>query len=192
MSATPRQEPSVKGVAFRSVLSALATLRGKDATAQAIARMPADLGETFKYGGIMAPSWYPISWYRMMWKAIREATGEGTEIAHQIGRETMRADMTGIYRLVFKIVSPQTVLSLSTKIFSNYYDSGKLEVLESQTGYARARWNGCRGFDRNMWVEVFGASEMLLELAGAKKLRFHVHVGGRDDDEHAEAIAVWG
>jgi hypothetical protein len=183
--------PRVKGVAFRSVLSALEQLRGRAAVDLAITRMPDELSQALRYGTVLPTGWYPTAWYRAMWAGVRAATGEGLDLARHIGREAIRSDMTGLYRLVFKMFSPETVLSQSRRMFNNYYSHGSLEVIDSRSGYGKAIWRGCEGFDRMMWVEILGSSEELLELAGAKFVRVQLLRGGQDGDDFADAEARW-
>jgi hypothetical protein len=53
------------------------------------------------------------------------------------------------------------------------------------------RLQGCVGWDANMFHEIHGSSTALLELAGAKDVRLHIRLGGRDNDVDAEYEAVW-
>lgn len=184
--------PQVKGIAFRSTLRALEHLRGPPAVEASILAMPAELASAIRYGTLIAASWYPIEWYRELFGAI-VATAEGSaeRIVFEIGREAARLDMTGIYRAAFKLLSPQSVFGLSARLFSNYYDTGTVVIVESRKGFAHARWTNCTGFDYHLWREVFASSEMLLELSGAKSIRTRLASGGGQADEFAELQAYW-
>ncbi|MGC4069686.1 MAG: hypothetical protein QM784_34510 [Polyangiaceae bacterium] len=183
--------PQVKGIAFRSALRALDQVRGAQTVETAIALMSAELSSAIRYGTIIAASWYPIEWYRELFRAIAEGTKGGEGIVREIGRESARLDMTGIYRAAFKLLSPQALFGLSTRLFSNYYDTGSVSILESRQGFALARWMNCEGFDRNLWLEVIASSEMFLELAGARQVRMRVLSGAGRDDDFAEVQAHW-
>jgi hypothetical protein len=152
--------------------------------------MPPELADGIRYGTILTARWYPISWYRELHAAIVSATNEGERIIRAVEREAARADMTGVYSVAFKLLSPQTLMAISSRLFSTYYDTGRVEMLESRNGYVRTRWSGCTGFNRNIWVGLFASCEMLLELAGAKSVRMHLLAGGGDDD-YAEIEAYW-
>lgn len=184
-------DPKVKGISFRSVTRALLTLHGSEAVEVCLATMPAELAEAFRYQTILASGWYPIAWYRDLLRATQKASGGSERALFEIGRQCARQDMTGIYRLGFKLLSPQIVLELSARLFSNYYDTGKGRVIESRSGFARAEWSECSGFDKNMWWEAFGAAEMFMELAGAKHIRTRIIRGGGDADEMAEVTMHW-
>ncbi len=183
--------PQVKGVTLRSAMKALEQLRGKAVCEAAIQRMPPELADGMRYGTILAARWYPISWYRDLHSAIVSATNEGERIIRAVEREAARSDMTGVYSVAFKLLSPQTLINLSSRLFSTYYDTGHAETVDSRKGYVRVRWSGCSGFDRNIWAGLFASCELMLELAGAKNIRLYVRAGGGQEDDFAETEAYW-
>lgn len=183
--------PQIKGIAIRSALRALERLRGTPAVEAATLAMPKELGSAIRYGTVMASSWYPIEWYRDFFAAIIATTGDNDRILRDIGREAARIDMTGIYKAAFKLLSPQALFGLSTRLFSNYYDTGSVVIVESRKGFAHAKWSNCTGFDRSLWLEIFGSIEMYLELAGATHVRLRVVSGAGATDDHAELQAHW-
>lgn len=185
-------EPSrVKGVAFRSVFTSLGKLRGEGAQKAVLATATEDLKNGFVYGAIVSGGWYPVEWYKDLFRGIRSSTGEGKELVHEIGRQCTRDDMSGIYAMIAKLISPQSLFSLSQRVFSNYYSSGSVEVVESRKGYTHARWKECRGFDENMWTEILGSCVQLLEIGGAANVRARIAAGGTDGADTMEAIAHW-
>jgi len=184
-------EPHVKGVSFRSVLQALEALRGSEVVKNCTAQLPADLAEAFQYGTILATGWYPIQWYRALLDCARKAAGAGEQFLYQIGRQCMLQDTTGVYRAVFNLLSPQTTIRVTPRLFNNYYDTGTCSITDAKSGYARVHWTNCEQFDRNMWCEIFGGAEQLLELSGAKHVRTRILAGGGDGDAMAELAGHW-
>jgi hypothetical protein len=186
----PPREPKVKGVAFRSVLAALAELRGQAVVESVLASMPAADAEMLRYR-IVQTGWYPISLYRAMWSAISSETQGGHDLARAVGAAAIRRDLTGVYRLAFKLLSPETVYSLSSKLFGNYYDTGKLTTRQMGRGHARAVYEGCDGFDRTMWEELAGSAVELLRLAGGKNPRVSIVRGGQEGQSSCEMQVTW-
>ena len=184
-------EPRVKGVAFRSVYASVGKLRGKSAQVAALAACGEQLQNGFRYGAIVSGGWYPIAWYKELFRVIRSSTGEGRELVQEIGRQCTRDDMTGIYSVLAKLISPQSLFSLGQRVFSNYYSVGVVEMLESRKGYSHARWSNCYEFDENMWTEILGSCVQLLEIGGAKNVRARILKCGRDGDDSMEAAAHW-
>jgi hypothetical protein len=191
-SAKPGTEPRVKGVAFRTIDLCFSELRGAEARARSHLLMHGDVGRAYRDGLLLAASWYAISWYRDAFRAFRAATGEGLELPRSIGKRAVMHDMRGVHKqLLAKIVSPQMLLEIGQRVFHTYYDTGRLEVLESRKGYARVRLTGCLGWDANMWSELCGSCEGQLEIAGARHIRMRVLSGGGDADTDAEFEARW-
>lgn len=188
---TAGREPKVKGVTLRSALQALQRLRGKAGFDATVGFLPDHLAEEVRFGTIIASRWYPIEMYCALHAAMIAGTREGDRIIREVEREAARADMTGVYRIAFKLISPQTLITLSSRLFNTYYDTGTVETLESRKGHVRIRWTGCTGFNRTIWVGIIASCEQMLELAGAKNVRTHVRSGGGNDEDFAEAEAYW-
>lgn len=185
-------EPRVKGIAFKSVDTSFTELRGPGARDKARSLMNKELAETFRNNLMLAASWYPIGWYRDLLRSFREATGDGPELIKQIGYRCMELDMQGVYKQILaRVVSPQTMLSMTARLFSNYYDTGTLEVIEGRKGFVHVRFSGCRGWDTNMFYEMIGSSTGMLEISGAHEVKPRVMAGGRDGDTSMELEAHW-
>jgi hypothetical protein len=181
----------VKGVALRSAAKSFEHLRGSKTFAELLDAAPKQLADELRYGTLAASRWYPIGWYRDLHTAMQKVTGEGERMIREVEREASRSDMTGVYRIAFKLLSPQTLFNMSERLFATYFDTGKVETVESREKYIRVRWSHCTGFSRTVWLGVFASCEVMLELAGAKNVRVHVLSGGGSSDDFAEAEGYW-
>jgi hypothetical protein len=185
-------EPKVKGVAFRSIEICFSELCGERLRDEARAHMHEELGSAYRYQLLMATSWYPIEWYRNAFSAYRRVTSVGPELARQIGRLAARHDMKGVHKQILaRLISPQALLGMSQRVFNTYYDTGLVQTEDSRRGYARIRCSGCRGWDENMWCELVGSCESLLEIAGARHVRSHVLQGGHDGNDEMTMESRW-
>ena len=193
MTQPPRSGgPRVKGIAFRTVDQCFTELRGEPLRDKAFELMPRELADGFRYHTLLAASWYEIAWYRETFRALRAATGEGPELSRAIGKLAVRHDMSGVHKQILaRIVSPQVLLGMSQRVFNTYYDTGKFGIVESRGGFVRAHCTGCAGWDQNMWSELTGSCESLLEIAGAQHVRIRAVQGAGDGDSDAELEAHW-
>jgi hypothetical protein len=184
--------PKVKGVAFRTIDACYFELRGAKCHERARQLMLPELRAAYDGSVILAASWYAIEWYRDAMKSYRGANNDGPDLPRLIGYQAVRRDMASTYKMIFaRIVSPQTLLGISARLFGQYYDTGQFEVLESRKGYVHARASGCVGWDANMWTELYGSCAAFLEIAGAKEVRLRTRSGGHDGDEDMEMEAHW-
>jgi hypothetical protein len=180
----------MKGVSLRNYPSVLTSLRGSHVTERMMSLVPEELREGLRSGGITATAWYPVSWKRELHRAGALATGEA-HLARTMGREMTLRDLNGIYRAFMRLVSPPTVLQAGARIFSTYLRPGKYQVAEVREGFVRVEFTQCYGFDPNMWLDVLGGCEAVLEAAGAQSVRLRIESGGREGDSSCSAIAWW-
>ena len=185
-------EPQVKGNALRTIEHCFTELCGTDAHLAALRLLSNPLRASLEQRLILASNWYPITWYRDMFAAFRESQHAGTELPREIGRRGVRRDMSAVYKqLLLKMVSPQALLGLSQRLFKSYFDTGEMHIRQSRSGFVHAEWTGCQGWDENLWAELSGSCEVLLELAGAKHVRLRVIRGGLTGDTECEMEARW-
>jgi hypothetical protein len=187
----PVADPKVKGSAFLSVRRSLGELRGADAVDAAIEAASDDVSQALRHRGIAATGWYPIAWYRAWLAGIRAGLGEGPGVLREIGARCADNDLKGVYRVFTRLLSPTLIFSLTPRFFKSFYDTGTAEIVDSRGGFTHARWTGCTGFDANMWQEMVGSSQRVLELAGASNVRARIVSGGQDGDDHMELTAHW-
>lgn len=183
--------PGVKGIAFNTLMASFLDMEGAPVHERMVASLPTPLREAVQTGRLLASSWYPSEWYRELWQAIRRVTGKDAAHNRQLGKECIRRDMNTVYRVALKALSPETVFSVLPRLWGNYYNTGSLHIVEKGSGFVRAEWRGCTGFDRNMWEEVAGSSEGLLEMAGAKSPQVRFKSGGGDGDVDSDVHATW-
>ncbi len=171
------------------MLASLAELRGQAVADRVLGALSGEDRSAIEYR-VVQTGWYPVELYRTLLDTIASETGEGDAMIRAIGAASIRRDVTGVYRVFFKILSPETVLSISGKLFSVYYDTGSLSITDAGPCFARSEYKGCRGFDRNMWVELEGSSESLLQLAGARNPKAKI-VRSSDAESACTIEARW-
>lgn len=185
------EEPRTRGVPILSFLGAMRTLAGYDAVNRMMGLLPPELRDAIGHRRLLPKEWYPLSWYRVMHTAAQTATGRGRELSRLIGRETTRADFSGIYRVFVVVMSPQALIARAPRVFEQYYTRGTIETPVCRAGFAVLAWRGCAGFDRNMWDDMLGSVEALLELSGGQDVRVEVLAGGGDKDEDTDMQLTW-
>ncbi len=184
------REIEAKGLTFLSVLSAIEDLRGTDFREQVIDAMPEESRSELRLGAVLASGWYPIRWYRELFAAATEAARD-TGIAREIGRASVRREIRGVHRLLFKVVSIETLQNQGTRFFKAYFRPSEVKTERLAPGLGRTLYRECFGFDRNLWQEQQGCIEELLTQAGAQLPRVRVLAGGNDGDSHMEIETRW-
>jgi hypothetical protein len=182
----------VKGLVFRSWTGTFKRLRGADAYARTLERLPLEIADSLRVNAFVTGSWYPCAWLNTIQVAAREACGEGIELTRAIAREAVKDDFrSGVHRLVTLAASPEWILKWAPKIVGYYYDKGRLVVEEAAVGRAMGRFEGFHGFTVDLWEQVIGGSMGVMEEAGAKGLTSKALAGGGEGDAHMTFAMKW-
>jgi len=179
----------VKGLAFRTTARVFEQLRGVERQQQVFALLPPALRDDLMFGRLVAGGWYPIMDYRHLLAAIVQVEGPG--LIKEIGAATIHADLKLVHKVVLRMLNPSTIVSLGPSLFKRYYDTSTLRTEKPSRNNARTRYEGCDGFDRNMWQETLGTTQEMLTLAGAKHVRVRISSGGGDGDSHCVTDIYW-
>lgn len=190
MSAPPR-EPQVKGTAIRGILAAMDRICPRGTRQKVIALLPAQIAPAVEHESFLAAGWYPLAHMRALFGAVMQATGRDLDVVRELSRDATRDDFRGIYRLLTFVLSPEFLMRRGPGIFGRYYDSGTLTVPVARNGYCEAQYRGCAGFDHVLWTDLHAGSAAVLEVCGAKDLKYRVVRGGGDGDEDCDIVGEW-
>jgi hypothetical protein len=159
----------VKGTAIQSSLRYVRERFGEEALAAVLAALPgADAAEL---SSVLASSWCPMeAFLRFMREAKRQLGAREPDLVRNMGRASCDYGVTGVYKIFFKVGSPEFIISRATRVFSSYYDSGRIAVVESRHGRAVVEVTGLEGSAPEFCERIYGWMQRTLELAGAKSL----------------------
>jgi uncharacterized protein (TIGR02265 family) len=161
----------VKGTAVQSSLRYVRERFGEDTLARVLQALPeadrAAIGE-----GVLASSWYPMAAFlRFMQEAERQLGAQEPDVVRRMGRASCDYGVTGVYRIFFKVGSPEFLVSRGARVFSSYYDTGELRVVEASPGRAVVELSSFEGGAPQFCERLYGWMHRTLELAGARNLR---------------------
>lgn len=185
------QELRTKGVSLLSFLTTLRSLHGSDAAERALDGLPGDISTALREGVVVASSWYPLAWHKAMHASAQRACNATPELARAIGFHGTQADFRGVYRFVASLIAPDRLIRISPRVWSNYFDGGKVTIDEHHSGKALTSFTECHGFDRSMWENTIGGSLAVLDIAGARNVRTRILRGGGDGEDHLDLELSW-
>jgi hypothetical protein len=149
--------------------------------------MPARLRETIAQ--VLPLEWYPAELTAALHVAIRDTLGAGSwGESQRISREAAIVELTGVYRIILRVVQYDTVWDRMERMWSQYYDAGEARWVDRGRGHARAEFRGVAGFNEGMWGSVAGRIEILLEMTGARAAAVTVK---NPSSTHATIEALW-
>lgn len=180
-----------KGTNFVGLLDALERQRGKDAVERAIAALDGEARDAIANGAVITSGWYPVRWYGQLHRAIQASTGGGLDLSRELARLGVRRDLSGIYRFFLMVLTPANIIRRAPRVFSTYFDTGRMTVPEAEAGRARAVFEGCEDFDASVWADLEGGCTGAIEACGGQDVTVHRIRGGGDLDRGMEIEIHW-
>jgi hypothetical protein len=184
-------EIEAKGQSFYSVLAAFEELRGPALVSAVKQKVDGEFGEALRYGSLLPSGWYPVAWYRELFRTGAALAPDVLNMGREAGRLSGAREIRGIYKVVFRALSTETIALQAPRLFKLFYNGGKVEVLESNKKFARVQYRECYGFDRFLWQDLLGGAESIFAATGAKDLRIRIEDGGGNGDHHMLTTAAW-
>jgi hypothetical protein len=93
--------------------------------------------------------------------------GDG-KLAADLVREIAASHFKGLYRVMFLLASPRSVLEKSSRLWPRYYDQGESPVVIHTDGHATSQIVGCPDMPQHHEWLVLPYVEEVLRQAGAK------------------------
>jgi len=160
----------VKGTAITASLRYLRERFGEEPAAHVRQGLPRADRLTLE-GAILASSWYPASLLlRLMEEAEWQLGSKQPELARHMGRASADYGLTTVYRILFKLGSPEFIIGGAASVFASYWDTGRLVEEEHARGravFTLQDFQGAAAF----CARILGWMERTLELAGARDVR---------------------
>lgn len=182
---------NIKGTAVDASLRYVRERFGEATLDRVLAALPetdrAALGQ-----GVLASSWYPMdAFLHFMQEAERQLGPQEPDLLRRMGRASSDYALKGIYKIFFKVGSPEFIIARAAPVFSSYYDTGQIKVVESVSGHAEMELVGFAGA-REFCERVHGWMERTLELSGARNVRLAHTACVHRGEAACRFEAIWG
>jgi hypothetical protein len=123
-------------------------------------------------GTILKSAWYPFESFVALNVVADQLLGQGDlKIVREIGRYAASANLPTVYRIFYRLGSPEFIINRAAALWQVHYDSGEAKAIEIRPGLAH--------FEVLRFVtphpahcrSVEGFMERSLELTGARGVR---------------------
>jgi hypothetical protein len=163
--------PKVKGTALVATERFLRERYGDEGLKRVLAALGAEDRGAIETG-LLVSTWYPMELLlRLMRTAKEQLAPADLDFFRNLGRASAEYGLTTVYRIFFKIGSPQFILSKSSRMFSSYYDTGDMQVVSIGPGHAIVELVGFEGGSTEYCERIHGWMGRTMELSGARNLR---------------------
>lgn len=161
----------VKGTAVLASIRFVKETFGEEGMAKVAAHLEPEDRERLE-SPILASAWYPVSFLLGIMKgAKREFGARMPDVVTQMGRASADYAHTTVYKLVFKVGSPQWIISKASVIFTSFYDRGQMVVTESGAGFANVELREFGEPAPEFCERIAGWIVRTFELSGAKSVK---------------------
>lgn len=172
----------VKGTAVLGTIRFVKETFGEEGFAKVKARLSPEDQQRMD-DVVLASAWYPVSFLLALMRGAKQEFGAGMpDIITQMGRSSADYAHTTVYKLVFKVGSPQWIISKASVIFSSFYDQGQMVACESGKGFANVEVRDFGEPAPEFCERIAGWCVRTFELSGAKRVQLnHVQCVCRGD-----------
>jgi len=181
----------VKGSALRSSMNFLRENFPPETALRILNGLP-DEDRKVLGGTILMSDWYRAE---ILFGLMHAMTGETSEkpedLFIRLGRQSCEDGLNTIYKIFFKVGTTSFILKHVAQVWNNYYDEGKMLLLDSTPMTAHLRLEGAHLPDAAMCIRVSGWMMRAVELSGGKNVRIdHASCAHRKDPD-CEWKARW-
>jgi hypothetical protein len=160
----------VKGTAVIASVRYVRERFGEEALKRVLGPLPVEERHVLE-GGILASAWYPMPLFlHFMQEVERQLASQEPDVIRRMGRASAEYGIKGVYKVFFRLGSPEFIIGRAARVFGSYDDSGQLVVAESRAGRAVVELSGFEGAPQ-FCKRILGWMEKTIEMAGAKNLR---------------------
>lgn len=160
----------VKGTALNSTLRYVADHFGPDAVEAVTAGLPAGERDAIR-NGVLVSQWYRFGAMAEIMRETRRLHGAKTpDLYRDMGRASADYALTTIYKIFFKVGSPQFIITRAASVYGNYYSAGSATVIDSGRGYATLALRDFPEPSEEYCHRVWGWVLRMLELSGASQV----------------------
>ncbi len=184
----------IKGSAL---LGRLAYLKAKATAAQAEEvqkRLTPELQRNIERG-VLANIWYPFPYYLELNRVLDQVLGRGDgSLIPEIGLFSATAELKGVYRIFFKLGSPEFIIQRAPLVWKAYHSSGQVTVEMLEKGEVKKGRMSVTGFEtpaREHCLSLLGWIRGMLEMAGATDVKVHEEKCAVRGAGACEFIATW-
>jgi hypothetical protein len=172
------KNPKIRGAALSTPLTWLQETYGPEVFQRALQSLSPEEQALFRRG-VVSVSWYPLlSWERFVLAYQKEVTAL-TGISADNFRSKLMMEGGGkliktLYRFIFSMFQPQTILSRLFSINARLYDQGESKLLQNEPGLCVARFLG--PLSMYSYTRSFTLAGMVaaLELTGSKNINVSI------------------
>ena len=181
----------IKGINLTTTVSFIEEEFGESAKEAWLEGLDDETRHAFQYA--LASSWYPLElfWTNGLNACRRFAPDRLIEVVRKWGQHSAKTQLTGIYRLLLKLGSPNMMLSAAPKMWGTFNNEGTISAPVNEKGHGVVKIEGMSLRDPLFGENLSGWIEETIRLTGIKNVTTTVIQSPRDDKNFYELSISW-
>jgi hypothetical protein len=181
----------IKGTMLMTTISFIEEEFGESAKEEWLESLDAETQHTFRYA--LATSWYPMElfWKNGMVACQRFAPGRLVEVMRKWGAHCANAQLTGIYRLLVRLGSPNMMLSSAPRMWGTFNSEGTISAPVNEKGRGIVKLEGLPLREPLFGENTAGWVEEAIRLSGVKRVTVIVTQTPRVGNDFYEWSLEW-
>ncbi len=142
--------------------------------------------------GILLGQWYPFEYYIELNRALDKVLGIGDlSLIPKLGYYSADQGLKGVYKLFYKVGSPEFIIQRGAKVWNQYFVNGQLSVQVIAPKDVRVLLTDVESPTEEHCLSVLGWVHRTLELSGGKNVRAEMSKCRRKGAPYCEITARW-
>ncbi len=172
-----RDKVEIKGHHLRATQVLVAELWGAQVHESLVVLYTERFRRALLSGALVSSGWYPIDWLGEVYEGLGKLPPGESGVPERIGRASAENDLTGLYRFILKLSSPELIARHFDKVVSAYLRGGTVESrVEGCT--MRAELRGWSGVTWPIWQACLSGFEVVLNTTGIHNLASQIREAG--------------
>jgi predicted hydrocarbon binding protein len=159
---------NAKGTVFLATIRFIKESFGEEGLRKVLGRLNPEEHQRMETP-ILSSAWYPLSLLLSIMRAAKAEFGASMpDLYNQMGRSSADYSLSKVYSLVFKLSSPQWIVSRASVAFASYYNTGKMSAIENGKGFATVELSDFAEPAPEFCERIVGWCARILEHCGTK------------------------
>jgi hypothetical protein len=173
-----------KAVGFNSAVRGIRAIAGEESFAQMVKMLPAETAALIERPPLPVSWLSPIHFELLSTHAFKLCFEGREEPLLQAAKKAMKDDLSTLYKVFIRLLSPQYVIERGTKIWDTYNrNNGSLVARQTGDRTAEVRYSGIVTSYPEFWIWQRGCIIGALEQTGLKAPRALLKAGGGRSSE---------
>jgi predicted hydrocarbon binding protein len=141
---------------------------------------------------LLKNEWYPFDAFVDLVEAADAVVGDGSlALSRTLGAHAAEVNLPTIYKLFYKVGSPEYILNKAATLWSVHHDTGSAKLVRLEPNHVEYQIHGFERPHRALCLSLQGFIEKSLELTGVDDVQVHERQCAAEGAEYCAFQGRW-